>query len=124
MHLWGNFWKLLGHIVSERGIKVDPEKIRAILDIPALRTEREIRGFLGRLYYISRFIAKLMDICEPIFCLLRKNQPTVWNDDCQRAFEKIKECLISPLILVAPTPRGPLLLYLLISDMALGCMLT
>ncbi|RVX20921.1 Retrovirus-related Pol polyprotein from transposon 17.6 [Vitis vinifera] len=40
--------KLLGHIVSERGIEVDPEKIRAILDMPAPRTEREIRGFLGR----------------------------------------------------------------------------
>ena len=41
--------KLLGHIVSERGIEVDPEKIRAILDMLAPRTEREIRGFLGRL---------------------------------------------------------------------------
>ena len=41
--------KLLGHIVSKCGIDVDPEKIRAILDMPALRTEREIRGFLGKL---------------------------------------------------------------------------
>ena len=59
--------KLLGYMVSERGIEVDPDKIRAILDIPALRTEREIRGFLGRLQYISRFIARLTDIYEPIF---------------------------------------------------------
>ena len=65
--------KLLGHIVSERGIEVDPENIRAILDMSALRTKREIRGFLGRLQYISRFIARLTDICEPIFRLLRKN---------------------------------------------------
>ena len=86
--------KLLEHIVSEWGIEVDPEKIRAILDMPALRIEREIRGFLGKLQYISRFIAKPIDICEPIFHLLRKNQPTVWNDDFQRAFEKIKECLL------------------------------
>ena len=88
--------KLLGHIVSERGIEIDPEKTKAILDMPAPRTEKEIRGFLGRLQYISRFIARLTDICEPIFRLLRKNQPTVWNDDCQCAFEKIKECLLSP----------------------------
>ena len=65
--------KLLGHIVSERGIEVDPEKIKAILDMPSPRTKREIRGFLGRLQYISHFIAKLTDICEPIFRLLRKN---------------------------------------------------
>ena len=115
--------KLLGHIVSERGIEVDPENIRAILDIPGPRTEREIRGFLGRLLYINRFIAKLIDICEPIFCLLRQNQPIVWNDDCQCAFEKIKECLLSPPILVPPIPRHSLLLYLSVLDMALGCML-
>ena len=117
------YGKLLGHIVSERGIEVGLEKIRAILDMPAPRTEREIRGFFGRLQYISRFIARLTDICKPIFCLLRKNQPTVWNDDCQRAFEKIKECLISPPVLVPPILGRPLLLYLSISDMALGYML-
>ena len=87
--------KLLGHIVSERGIEVEPEKIRAILDMPALRTEREIRGFLGRLQYINRFIARLIDIYEPIFHLLKKSQPTIWDDDCQRTFERIKDYLIS-----------------------------
>ncbi|WJZ92665.1 hypothetical protein VitviT2T_011649 [Vitis vinifera] len=81
--------KLLGYMVSKRGIQVDPDKIRAILDMPAPTTEREIRGFLGRLQYISRFIARLTDICEPIFRLLRKSQPTVWDDQCQRAFERI-----------------------------------
>ncbi|RVW67271.1 Retrovirus-related Pol polyprotein from transposon 17.6 [Vitis vinifera] len=110
-------------MVSERGIEVDPDKIKAILDMPAPKTEKEIRGFLGRLQYISRFIARLTDICEPIFRLLRKNQPTVWNDDCQFAFEKIKEYLLSPPVLVPPTPGRPLLLYLSVSDMALGCML-
>ncbi|RVW62164.1 hypothetical protein CK203_062580 [Vitis vinifera] len=65
--------RLLGHIFSERGIEVDLEKMRAILDMPAPRTEREIRGFLDRLQYISHFIARLIDIFEPIFHLLRKN---------------------------------------------------
>ena len=115
--------KLLGRIVSECGIEVDPKKIKAILDMPAPRNEKEIRGFLGRLQYISRFITRLTDICEPIFRLLRKNQPTVWNNDYQCAFEKIKECLLSPPVLVPPTPGRSLLLYLSISDIALGCML-
>ena len=64
--------KLLGYMVSERGIEVDPDKIRAILDIPASRTKREVRGFLGRLQYISRFNDILTNICEPIFRLLMK----------------------------------------------------
>ena len=115
--------KLLGHIVSERDIEVDPEKIKAILGMLAPRNEKEIKGFLGRLQYISLFIARLTDIYEPIFHLLRKNQPTVWNNDCQCAFEKIKECLLSPPVLVPPTPGRPLLLYLSVLDIALGCML-
>ncbi|RVW62081.1 Transposon Tf2-12 polyprotein [Vitis vinifera] len=94
--------KLLGHMVNERGIEVDPNKIKAILDMPAPKTEKEIRSFLGRLQYINRFIARLTDICEPIFRLLRKNQPTVWNNDCQFVFEKIKENLLSPPVLVPP----------------------
>ena len=65
--------KLLGHMVSERGIEVDPDKIKAILDMLAPKTEKEIRSFLGRLQYINLFIARLTDICEPIYRLLRKN---------------------------------------------------
>ena len=68
-----NSGKLLGYMVNERGIEVDPDKIRVIHDMPAPRTEREVRGFFGRLQYISRFIARLIDICEPIFRLLRKS---------------------------------------------------
>ena len=115
--------KLLGHMVSERGIEINPNKIRAILDMPVSKNEKEIEGFLGRLQYISRFIARLIDICEPIFRLLRKNQPTVWNDDFQLAFEKIKEYLLSSPVLVSLMPRRPLFLYLLVLDMALACML-
>ncbi|WJZ90965.1 hypothetical protein VitviT2T_010079 [Vitis vinifera] len=109
--------------ISERGIEVDPDKIKAILDMPAPRIEREVRGFLGRLQYISKFIARLTDICEPIFRLLRKSQPTIWDDQCQRVFERIREYLLSPLVLAPPTPGHPLLLYLSVSNIALGCML-
>ena len=74
--------KLLGYMISERGIEVDLDKIRAILDMSPPQTETEIRGFLGRLQYISRFIVRLTDTCEPIFRLLRKKHPKVWDDQC------------------------------------------
>ena len=69
-------------MVSERGIEVHPNKIRVILDMLMPKTEKEARGFLGRFQYISRFIVRLTNICDPIFRFLRKNKPTVWNDDC------------------------------------------
>ena len=45
--------KLLGLLVGDRGIEVDPSKIKAILEMPPPRSEKEIKGFLGRLQYIS-----------------------------------------------------------------------
>jgi len=61
--------KLLGFLVSDRGIEVDPSKIKAILEMPWPKSEKEIRRFLGQLQYISRFIVKLTSTCEPIFKL-------------------------------------------------------
>ena len=72
--------KLLGYMVNKRGIEVDLDKIRDILNMLAPMIKREIMGFLGRLQYISRFITRLTDICEPIFRLLRNSQPIVWDD--------------------------------------------
>jgi hypothetical protein len=74
--------KLLGFIVSGRGIEVDPDKAKAIQEMPAPKTEKEVRSFLGRLNYIARFISQLTVTCEPIFRLLRKKNPGVWDNDC------------------------------------------
>ena len=94
--------KLLGFLVSDRMIEFNTSKIKAILKIPPPQSEKEIRGFLGRLQYISQFIIKLTSTCEPIFKLLKKNEPHTWNDECQKAFELIKEYLLHPPVLVPP----------------------
>ena len=47
MHLWVIAGKLLGFLVSDKGIKVDPSKIKAILKMTPPKSEKEIRGFLG-----------------------------------------------------------------------------
>ena len=71
--------KLLGFIVSNKGIEVDPAKVKAIQEMPAPHTEKEVRGFLGCLNYISRFISHLTSTCESIFKLLKKDQVARWN---------------------------------------------
>jgi len=115
--------KLLGFIVSQRGIEVDPDKVRAIQEMPAPRTEREVRGFLGRLNYISRFISHMTATCEPIFKLLRKDQAVEWNSDCQNAFEKIRQYLQEPPILIPPVPGKPLIMYMIVLEGSMGCVL-
>ncbi|KAL0543834.1 hypothetical protein IC582_018939 [Cucumis melo] len=108
--------KLLGFIVNKEGIKVDPDKVRVIMEMPSSRTEKEIRGFLGRLNYISKFISHLTPTCEPIFKLLHKNNQGKWNKDCEKAFNKIKQYLQSPPVLIPPAPGQPLILYLIVLE--------
>ena len=91
--------------------------------MPAPKTEKEVRGFIGRLQYISRFIARLTTICELIFKLLKKNQPMIWDDSCQQAFETIKNYLMKPPALQPLRMGKPLILYLAIEKEAVGAML-
>ena len=74
MRLWGNIRKVV-RAVSKRGIEVDPDKIKAIQEMPVSKIEKDVRGFIGKLQYISRFIAKFTMIYDPVLKLLRKNQP-------------------------------------------------
>ncbi|WCJ21148.1 Transposon Tf2-9 polyprotein [Euphorbia peplus] len=115
--------KLLGFIVSRRGIEADPSKIKAIREMQPPKTEKEVRGFLGRLNFIARFIAQMTTKGEPIFKLLRKNNPGTWDHECQLAFDKIREYLQNPPILHPPSPDKPLLLYLTVCENSMGAFL-
>ncbi|KAG8492013.1 hypothetical protein CXB51_015340 [Gossypium anomalum] len=114
--------KLLGFVVSEKGIEVDSDKVRAIRELPLPRTQKEVRGFLGRLNYIARFISQLTEKCDPIFHLLRKHNQGTWDEECQNAFEKVKQYLLNAPVLSPPSPDKPLILYLSVFNNSMGYM--
>ncbi|XP_077232166.1 uncharacterized protein LOC143866923 [Tasmannia lanceolata] len=87
------------------------------------KTEKQIRGFLGKVQYLRRFIAQLTMTCEPIFKLLKKNASKKWNEECEEAFEKIQQCLALPPVLSPIIPGQPMLLYLSVTATTMGCML-
>ena len=58
-------------------------------------------------------------ICDPVFKLLTKNQQVEWNEECQKAFEKIKEYLTSQPVLKPPRQGKPLILYLALEENAM-----
>ncbi|XP_074299428.1 uncharacterized protein LOC141630523 [Silene latifolia] len=92
--------------------------------MPHPESEKEIRGFLGRVQYISRFVAKLTMICKPIFKKLKVGEHVMWEDQCPAMFEKIKEVLSSPPVLSPPVVGLSLSLYLTVTDTAMRAMLT
>nr|XP_012466229.1 unnamed protein product [Gossypium raimondii] len=93
--------KLLRFLVSKKGIEINPDKVKAIQELPPLSAQKEVRGFLGRLNYITRFISQLTEKCDPIFHLLKKHNPGVWDEECQKTLEKVKYYLSN-----APAIKG------------------
>ena len=104
--------------------KVDPDKVKAIQNMPVPKTEKEVRGFLEKIQYISRFISRLTIICEPIFKLLRKGQKVEWDEQCQKVFDTIKQYLMNSPVLQPPRAGRPLILYLALEEDAIGAMVT
>lgn len=64
--------KFLGYMVTQRGISANPEKIKAILDLPHPKTINEVQKLLGRVMALSRFISKSAEKNLPLFKILRK----------------------------------------------------
>ena len=64
----------LGHIISEEGIVVDPDKVEAIKEWSAPRNVAEVRSFMGLVGYYIRFIAGFSKIAHPITSLQRKEK--------------------------------------------------
>ena len=72
--------KFLGFMVSQRGIEVNPEKVRAILELEPLRTVKAVQSLNRKFAALNRFVSKAMDKCLPFFLVLKKSFE--WTDEC------------------------------------------
>jgi hypothetical protein len=95
----------LGHIISEEGIVVDPEKVQAIQEWPAPRNVTEVRSFMGLAGYYRRFIAGFSRIAHAITSLQRKGKKFQWTEECESSFQQLKQLLTSAPILRIADPN-------------------
>ena len=116
--------KLLGHIISRRGIDVDPKKIKAIIKISPPINIKQLRSLQGKIQAIRRFIYQLTDKIAPMSHFLKKEVEFRWDIRYQEAFEKIKEYLLQPSVLASYRHGKPFWLYVLATEHAFGVMLT
>jgi hypothetical protein len=104
--------KLLGFLVSHRGIEANSEKIKAIEAMRPPARIKDIQKLTGSLATLSRFISRLTERALPFFKMLRKSGPFSWTKEAKQAFQELKQHLVSLPILVAPEPGEPLYLYI------------
>nr|CAD39384.2 OSJNBb0016B03.14 [Oryza sativa Japonica Group] len=115
--------KLLGFLVSERGIEANPEKIDAIQQMKPPSSVHEVKKLVGRIAALSRFLSKAAKRGLPFFKTLRGAGKFNWTPECQEAFDELKQYLQSPPALISPTPGSELLLYLAASPVAVSAAL-
>ena len=103
--------KLLGFLVSNRGIEANPEKIKAITSLAKPKCINDVQRLAGRIAALSRFVSRLGEKAIPLYQMLKKTDNFVWSDAANEAFEDLKRQLANPPILAAPVDKGSLLLY-------------
>nr|AAT77831.1 putative pol polyprotein [Oryza sativa Japonica Group] len=121
------FWlsevKFLGHVISAKGVAVDPEIVTAVTDWKQPKTVTQIRSFLGLAGYYQRFIENFSKIARPMTQLLKKEEKFVWSPQCEKAFQTLKERLVSSPVLILPDTHKDFMVYCDASRQGLGCVL-
>ena len=119
----------LGHIVSSKGIETDPKKVEAVKNWTILRTVMDVRSFLGFTNHYRRFIRGYANVAKPLNILVSgenancKKAPIEWTEECQIAFDELKELCTSTPILAYADYKKPFQLQTDASDLGLGAVL-
>lgn len=114
----------LGHIISNEGVKPNPDKIKAVEEFPVPKSCKDIKAFLGLTGYYRRFIPNFSKLTKPLTSLLKKDVPFIWGESQQMAFEQCKQLLINPPILQYPDFTKEFILTTDASMSAIGAILS
>lgn len=98
--------EFLGHVVSERGIDIDPSRIDTVVNYPTPKTNSAVRRFYGLCNYMRKFIKNFSAIARPLTKLLPAKAEFYWNDETQDAFVKLKEILTTAPVLTHFDPNA------------------
>ena len=102
--------KYFGHVLSDKGLRPDPEKTAAIRDMPEPSSKKELETILGMVNYLSRFAPNLAEVTSPLRELLQKDVEFHWEKHQAESFQKVKEIITAEPVLAFYDPKKPLTL--------------
>ena len=114
----------LGHLISAEGIQPLPEKLESIAKMPAPKTPKEVKQFLGLVGYYRKFVPRFADISRVLTHLTKKDVEFKWTAECENCFQILKGSLQESPILRYPDPEANYTLYTDASKYAYAGVLT
>lgn len=116
----------LGHKCTSNGLLPDPSKINSITNYPRPKDKAETKRFVAMANYYRRFIQNFASITKPLSELTRKRVDFVWSDQCEQAFQLLKNKISSPPVLQYPKfeEGNEFILTVDASDIGCGCVLS
>jgi hypothetical protein len=97
-----NEGKLLGHIVSAGGVRIDPSRVEAIHTLSLPRSKKEVQAFLGRINFLRRFVSNFAELVKHMTTMLRKGNEVKWTVEPRESFVQIKRSLTEAPVLISP----------------------
>ena len=113
----------LGHYFSPKGLSLNPNKVHSVQTFPVPKTRKQLKSFLGLTNYYRRFVKDYAKITVPLNKLLRKDVDFLWTNDCDLAFNLLKQKLTSAPILAFADTHKPFFLSVDASGSAIGYIL-
>lgn len=114
----------LGHKCTRDGVLPDDSKISSVMNYPTPTDKDSVRRFVAFCNYYRKFIHNFASIAFPLNKLTRKKSKFIWTDDCNVAFHKLKNSLISPRILKYPDFSKPFIITVDASQNGTGAILS
>ena len=112
-----------GHLLTTEGLKPDPEKARAIVEMPRPEKRDDILRLNGMVNYLSRFLPHLSDVMRPLRDLTHKDAVWCWDDQQDKAWNDVKNLIVSAPLLAYYKPSEVLEIQCDSSQSGLGAAL-
>ena len=98
--------EFLGHRISFQGRSPIMEYTQKLHSFPQPNNVAELQRFLGTANYSRCYIENMSSIAEPLFNLMKRSKPWVWDGRCHKAFEHLRERLMEEPVPLAHTDWG------------------
>ena len=123
LHLRKSEVRFMGHLITSKGFEPDPDKVKAVEEMPEPTTKQELKSLLGFVNYLSKFLPKLSEVAQPLRDLTVKEAEFIWSTQHAKSFKEIRELVVEHPALKYYDPSEEVTIQCDASEVGLGAAL-